>query len=164
MGRPPLLLRWTRSRWHRRWFRASALGGAFVVGIGLPGGALLAATHPETHSTLWTVALVAVIVVTAVAAAVVVVAGVGAFVTQPVSDSHCATLKASALNVARSIQGDRACDYGEEGIGPDLAFHKHFPKLGERLMAWDGLVVVPEPGARCLLSSGRSIRRWPSGA
>jgi hypothetical protein len=98
MGRPPSLLRWTRS--HRRWFRASTLGGAFVVGIGLPGGALLAATHPETRSTPWTVALVAVIVVTAVAVAVAVVAGVGAFVTQPVSDSHCATLKASALNVA----------------------------------------------------------------
>jgi hypothetical protein len=142
MGRPPSLLRWTRSRWHRRWFRASALGCAFVVGIGLPGGALLAATHPETHSTLWTVALVAVIVVTAVAAAVAVVAGVGAFVTQPVSDSHCATLKASALSVARSIQGDRACDYGE-GYRPDLAFHSHFPKLGERLMARDGLVVAP---------------------
>lgn len=142
MGRPPSLLRWTRSRWHRRWFRASALGGAFVVGIGLPGGALLAATHPETHSTLWTVALVAVIVVTAVAAAVVVVAGVGAFVTQPVSDSHCATLKASALSVARSIQGDRACDYGE-GYRPDQAFHTHFPKLGERLTAWDGLVAAP---------------------
>src|SRR5580704_8512382 len=105
MGRPPSLLRWTRSRWHRRWFRASALGSAFVVGIGLPGGALLAATHPETHSTLWTVALVAVIVVTAVAAAVAVVARVW-------GDSHCATLKASALSVARSILGDRACDYG----------------------------------------------------
>ena len=36
---------------------------------------------------------------------------------------------------ARSIQGDRACDYGE-GYRPDQAFHTHFPKLGERLTAW----------------------------
>lgn len=142
------LLRWSRSRWHRRLYRASALGGAFVVGIGLPGGALLAATHPMKHSALWTAALFVLIVITAVAAAVAVAAGVAASVTQPVSDSHWATLKASADRVHNSIRSDQVCDYG--GDRPAQAFGAHFPQLAERLGVWDATVRGPEVGTNAL--------------
>ncbi len=120
-----------------------------MVGVGLPGGALLAATHPAKHSTLWTIALMVVIAVTTGAAAVAVVAGIGAFVTQPVSDTHWAMLKASASSVAQSIESDQVCDFGD-GYRPDQAFRAHFPTLAKRLGAWDTTVQAPHTATQAL--------------
>jgi hypothetical protein len=137
------LLHGSRSRWHHRWFRASALGGAVVVGIGLPGGGLLVATNPEKHSALWTVVLAVVIAVTAVAAVVSVVAGVGAFVTQPVSEQHAAVLRRTAATLEGSLASGDPANYGGNGYRPEQAFSTHFPKLGKRLAAWDEMVGAP---------------------
>src|SRR5271165_1861402 len=99
---PASLLRWSRSDRHPWLLRAAQAGGAIVVGVGVPGGALLAATHPKHHSALWTAALVAVLVLVAVAVLVVLVGGVGAFVTRPVRESHEMELKGSALSLQQS--------------------------------------------------------------
>lgn len=137
-----MLLRCSRSRYHSWLLRTAQFGGAIVVGIGLPGSALLAATHPKQHSALWTAALVGVFVLVALGVLAVLIGGIGAFATRPVPPDHAASLKASALALIRSLESGNACDYGE-GYRPDQPFCAHFPRLGKRLAAWDELVSAP---------------------
>ena len=135
MGRR--LLRWSRSRYHPWLLLAAQVGGAIVVGVGLPGGALLAATHPTHHSTLWTFALVAVFLLVAVGVLAALIGGVGAFWTRPVRDNHAGELRASAQALERSLES-ALCQYGD-GHQAEQAFCAHYPKLGGELRAWDEL-------------------------
>jgi hypothetical protein len=130
-----------RSRNHEWLLRAAQVGGAVVVGVGVPGGALLAATHPEYHSTAWTIALVVVVALAVIGIAALLVGGVGAFLTRPVPPEHADTLRASALAVSRALESDRVCEYGDDPA--KQAFCAHFPKLARRLAVWDELVSAP---------------------
>jgi hypothetical protein len=149
MARGNPLLPQLRSRNHEWLLRAAQVGGAIVVGVGVPGGALLAATHPKYHSTAWTIALVVVVALAAVGIAALLVGGVGAFLTRPVPPEHADTLRASALALGRALESDRVCDYGN-AYKPDQAFRAHFPRLGERLAAWDTVVAAPAVSEQAL--------------
>lgn len=146
MGRK--LLRWSRSRHHPWLLRAAQIGGALVIGVGLPGGALLAATHPKHHSTVWTVALVAVFVLATLGVIAVLAGGVGAFLTRPVRENHAAELKASAESLDRSLES-AVCEYGA-GYNIKQAFCAHYPKLGATLTAWDELRATVAEAQRLL--------------
>src|ERR1039458_9047409 len=143
MRSPRSLVRWSRSHYNP-WFLRGATFGGGAMALAAALAAVIAATHPKPHhpNGLWTAGLIAVIALAAVGAVVLLVGIVGAFLTQPVSDDHCATLKASAGSVAQSIESDRACNYGD-GYRPDQAFRAHFPKLARRLAAWDELISAP---------------------
>ncbi len=131
-----------RSRNHVWFLRAAGAGGAVVASM-IAAGPLLAATHVKQHPReLWEIALIVVVGLAALGVAALVIGGVGAFLTRPVPPDHASTIKASAQALARSLESGKTCDYGDS-YKPDQAFCAHFPKLGERLMAWDELVAAP---------------------
>jgi hypothetical protein len=66
---------------------------------------------------------------------------VGAFLTRPVPSPHHDSLTASAQAISRSLEAGRVCDHGDDLAGQ--AFCAHFPKLRERLVAWDWAVLAP---------------------
>jgi len=136
MGKPALLLLGSRSRRHS-WLLLAARGcGALVIG----GAGVLAITHGHHHLGLWRAALIAVIVI----AALTLVAAAGAYITQPVSDVHDASLKASAASVETGLTSEFV-NYGGT-YDAEASFRRHFPRLWKRLRDWD--VVRTEAGER----------------
>jgi hypothetical protein len=131
MGRAALLLVGTRSRIHR-WLLRSASGG---VAVTVGGATVLAATHGKHADGLWKVALVAVVVI----AALTLIAAAGAYVTQPVSETHHASVRASAASLLSGLTST-FCDYGG-GYEPEQAFRSHYGRLGSRLRKWDAIRV-----------------------
>jgi hypothetical protein len=148
VDRPDQLVpRWLRTVDHDWWLLGARIGGAVVIGVGVAGAIALA--ELKHHTTLWTVALVAVLVLALVGAIAALGGFTLAFLSRPVSDAHCATLKASALSVAQSIESDLVCNYGD-GYRPDQAFRAHFPTLVKRLAAWDTTVDAPQATTQAL--------------
>ncbi len=112
------------------WLLRSASAGLAVT-VGAAG--VLAATHGEHADRLWNFALVAVVVI----AALTVAAAAGAYMTQPVSETHHASLTASAASLLSGLTS-RFCDYGD-GYNPEQAFRSHYGLLTRRLRKWDDI-------------------------
>jgi len=128
MGWAALLLLGTRSRLHGWLLLAAKAGGGVVVA----GASVLAITHGHHHLALWRAALISVIAV----AALTLVAVAGAYMTQPVSDEHYASLKASA-NSLRNGLASGFCEYGGDFL--EQAFRSHYGKLARKLRVWDAV-------------------------
>ncbi len=131
MGRAALLLLGSRSRLHRWLLFVARTAGTVVVG----GAAVLAAAHGHHHLALWRAALIGVIALAVLA----VLAAAGAYVTQPVSDTHHASLRASAASLLSGLTS-MFCDYGS-GYEPEQAFRSHYGSLSRRLRKWDAIRV-----------------------
>jgi hypothetical protein len=77
-------------------------------------------------------------VIVAVALMFLVGCGIGAVLTRPVRESHHTTLSETAQSLTRSLR-ETFNDYGDaagQAFRKD-AFRAHFPKLEDRLEAWD---------------------------
>jgi hypothetical protein len=134
---PSALLPRIRSRNHLWWWRLATIGGATLIGLGVPGGVLLAATEPSGAGGVWKVLLIVCVVLAALACGAAIIGGVCAFITRPVDDEHGSRLKASAEALGGSL--DRLeLDYGA-GYRAAAAFGAHFAKLGANLREWDRL-------------------------
>lgn len=106
---------------------------------------MLAATHGQHHAdTLWKAALVAVLVVVALT----LVAAGAAYATQPVSDTHDASLKASATSLLDGLTS-RFCNYGS-GYNPEQAFRRHYRRLHKKLKKWDAVRIEAAERQRIL--------------
>jgi hypothetical protein len=131
MGRAALLLLGSRSRLHRWLLFVARAASAVVVG----GAAALAAAHGHHHLALWRAALIAIIAVAVLA----VIASAGAYVTEPVSETHHASLRASAASLLNGLTS-MFCEYGGS-YEPEQAFRSHFGWLSRRLRTWDAVRV-----------------------
>jgi hypothetical protein len=135
MDSPTQLLPRVRTLDHLWWMRGSGVGGAIVLGIGVSGA--IALSGLKHHTSLWTLALVAVLVLSLLGAVGAIVCGGAAFVTRPVVPVHADNLRATARLLAASLRAGESCAYGGT-YRPDQAFHAHYGRLAKHLSYWDG--------------------------
>jgi hypothetical protein len=135
MDSPTQLLPRVRTLDHLWWMRGSGVGGAIVLGVGVSGAIALAGL--KHHTTLWTVALIVVLVLTLLGAIGAIICGVAAFVTRPVVPVHADNLRTTARLLAASLSAGDPCAYGST-YRPDQAFHAHYGRLADHLSYWDG--------------------------
>jgi hypothetical protein len=139
-SRPNRLAR-TRSKPHGGFVLILRSGGGLVsLSVVMAGVVVASEVKKGAEPELWKAALITVVVLAVIGVLAVLVGGAGSFLTRPVTERHATDLRNSAELLEQRLSFGLTTLYGEDGYQRKAVFQVHYPRLGDALDGWDGLL------------------------